>query len=249
MSPCLSSAFKSIICLFYDIFVVCKLALDHSLTIFLFRKQFLRKSETRDDGTYIVIIKVTMIGMAFNLSDYFFSSNRCRVSLQELFDFIASGLAKFVSKEDGRFHISPGRKREIGFTFSFPVKQTSIDSGILIKWTKGFAVSGTAESNLSERKTVLEVCETVVRRGGRLAGAGIVGILQKMEEDENRSVVAIDGGLYENYPQYRTYLQDSVEELLGTEKSNNVVIEHTKDGSAIGAALLAASNSIYQQHL
>jgi len=63
--------------------------------------------------------------------------------LQELFDFIASGLAKFVSKEDGRFHISPGRKREIGFTFSFPVKQTSIDSGILIKWTKGFAVSGT----------------------------------------------------------------------------------------------------------
>ncbi|XP_047162820.1 hexokinase-2, chloroplastic-like [Vigna umbellata] len=93
--------------------------------------------------------------------------------------------------------------------------------------------------------------------GGRLAGAGIVGILQKMEEDDrglifgngNRSVVAIDGGLYENYPQYRTYLQDSVKELLGSEKSNNVVIEHTKDGSSIGAALLAASNSIYQQHL
>ncbi|WVZ14298.1 hypothetical protein V8G54_011864 [Vigna mungo] len=63
---------------------------------------------------------------------------------EELFDFIASGLAKFVSKEDGR-------KREIGFTFSFPVKQTSIDSGILIKWTKGFAVSGTVlETNRVE---------------------------------------------------------------------------------------------------
>ncbi|RDY13008.1 Hexokinase-2, chloroplastic, partial [Mucuna pruriens] len=330
---------------------------------------------------------------------------------EELFDFIASGLAKFASKEDGRFHLSAGRKREIGFTFSFPVKQTSIDSGILIKWTKGFAVSGTAgrdvvaclneamerqgldmrvsalvndtvgtlagaeywdndvmvavilgtgtnacyveqisaipnlqghvsssgkmiistewgafsnglpltefdremdaasinpgeqifektisgmylgeivrrvllkmaeegglfgksvpqklstsfilgtpdlcamqndcsgdlhavgsllydkagvESNLSERKTVIEVCETIVKRGGSLAGAGIVGILQKMEEDKrdlifgngNRCVVAIDGGLYENYPQYRAYLQDSVKELLGTEKSNNVI--------------------------
>ncbi|KAG4966605.1 hypothetical protein JHK85_041580 [Glycine max] len=330
----------------------------------------------------------------------------------ELFDFIASGLAKFASKEDDRFHISPGRKGEIGFTFSFPVKQTSIDSGILIKWTKGFAVSRTAgrdvvaclneamerqgidmrvsalvndtvatlagaeywdndvvvavilgtgsnacyveqisaipklqghvsssgkmiistewgafsnglpltkfdremdaasinpgeqifektisgmylgeivrrvllemaeegglfgksvpqtlstpfilgtpdlcamqqdcsgdlhavgsllydkagvESNLSERETVLEVCETIVKRGGSLAGAGIVGILQKMEEDQrglifgngNRSVVAIDGGLYENYPQYRAYLQDSVKELLGTEKSNNVFL-------------------------
>lgn len=356
---------------------------------------------------------------------------------QELFDFIASGLAKFAAKEDGRFHVSSGRKREIGFTFSFPVKQTSIDSGILIKWTKGFAVSGTAgrdvvaclneamgrqeldmrvsalvndtvgtlagaeywdndviaavilgtgtnacyveqmsaipklkghnsssgkmiistewgafsnglpltefdremdaasinpgeqifektisgmylgeivrrvllkmseegglfgksvpqklstsfilgtpdlcamqqdcsgdlhavgsllydkagvESNLSERKTVIEVCETIVKRGGSLAGAGIVGILQKMEEDQrglifgygNRSVVAIDGGLYENYPQYRAHLQDSVKELLGTEKSNNVVIEHTKDGSGIGAALLAASNSIYKHNL
>lgn len=65
------------------------------------------------------------------------------IRAQELFDFIASGLARFVAKEGGRFHLHEGRKREAGFTFSFPVKQTSIDSGILIKWTKGFAVSGT----------------------------------------------------------------------------------------------------------
>lgn len=62
--------------------------------------------------------------------------------LKELFDFIASGLEKFLESEGDKFHLCPGRKREIGFTFSFPVKQTSIDSGILIKWTKGFAVSG-----------------------------------------------------------------------------------------------------------
>jgi hexokinase len=62
---------------------------------------------------------------------------------QELFDFIAARLSNFVAKEGGNFRLQKGRKREIGFTFSFPVKQTSIDSGILIKWTKGFAVSGT----------------------------------------------------------------------------------------------------------
>ncbi|KAL5191854.1 SWI/SNF complex subunit SWI3B [Glycine soja] len=46
------------------------------------------------------------------------------------------------------------------------------------------------------------------------------------------------------------YLQDSVIELLGTEKSLcNVVIEHTKDGSGIGGAVLAASNSMYNQDL
>ncbi|XP_057490074.1 hexokinase-2, chloroplastic-like isoform X3 [Actinidia eriantha] len=63
---------------------------------------------------------------------------------EELFDFIASGLAKFAKKEGGKYHLPRGRKRKIGFMFSFPVKQTSVDSGILIKWTKGFAVSGMA---------------------------------------------------------------------------------------------------------
>lgn len=100
---------------------------------------------------------------------------------------------------------------------------------------------------------VLEVCDTIAKRAGRLAGAGIVGILRKMEEDSKgvvfgdgkRTVVAMDGGLYEHYPQYRRYLQDAVTELLGFEISRNVVIEHSKDGSGIGAALLAATNSIY----
>lgn len=69
-------------------------------------------------------------------------------TLQQLFDFIASGLAKFAQKEGNKFHLPNGTKREIGFTFSFPVKQTSIDSGILIKWTKGFSVSGTVRTFL-----------------------------------------------------------------------------------------------------
>lgn len=354
---------------------------------------------------------------------------------EELFDFIASGLGKFAEKEGGEFRLPQGRKRELGFTFSFPVKQTSIDSGILINWTKGFAVSGTAgrdvvaclneamkrqgldvqvsalvndgvatlagakywdddvmiavilgtgttacyvertdaipklharhsrspttiintewgafstglpltdidremdaasinpgeqifektisgmylgeivrrvllrmaetvslfgssipeklqtpfslstphictmhqdksldleavgsvlyheagvDSNTRAREIVLEVCDTIVKRGGRLAGAGIVGILQKMEDDSRglilgkRTVVAMDGGLYENYPQYRSYLQDAVTEMLGPESSQNIVIEHSKDGSGIGAALLAASNSRYDHDL
>jgi hexokinase len=62
------------------------------------------------------------------------------ISLQELFDFIATCLAKFVSSEPEEFRPLPGRKRELGFTFSFPVRQTSIASGTLIKWSKGFSI-------------------------------------------------------------------------------------------------------------
>lgn len=59
-----------------------------------------------------------------------------------------------------------------------------------------------------------------------------------------KTVVAMDGGLYEHYTKFRTYLQTAVVELLG-EGSKNVVIELSKDGSGIGAALLAASISQY----
>ncbi|KAL5214933.1 hypothetical protein ABZP36_004085 [Zizania latifolia] len=355
-----------------------------------------------------------------------------RGTTEELFDFIAMGLSRFVATESDKFHLPQGRKREIGFTFSFPVKQTSIDSGILIKWTKGFAVSGTAgkdvvaclnaamerqgldmrvsalvndtvgtlagahywdddtmvavilgtgtnacyieqtetipklqhlvlgtrntiintewgafsdglpltefdremdgesinpgeqifektisgmylgeivrrvlvkmaqvsdlfghsfpkklaepfvlrtphlcamqqdnsdnlgevesilndiigasQASLEARKTVIQVSDSIIRRGGRLAGAGIAGILEKMENESKgqifgrRTVVAMDGGLYENYPQYREYMKEAVVELLGPEQSKHIAIEHTKDGSGIGAALLAAANSKY----
>jgi hexokinase len=60
-----------------------------------------------------------------------------------------------------------------------------------------------------------------------------------MEEDSQglifgkRTVVAMDGGLYEHYPQFRRYLQDAVIELLGLKISKNVIIEHSKDGSLV----------------
>ncbi|XP_061374117.1 hexokinase-3-like isoform X1 [Gastrolobium bilobum] len=61
---------------------------------------------------------------------------------EDLFDFIASSLKEFISKEGDGSNISPDR-RELGFTFSFPVKQLSVSSGILIKWTKGFSIVDT----------------------------------------------------------------------------------------------------------
>lgn len=60
--------------------------------------------------------------------------------LQDLFDFMASSLKQFVEKEGNGSESSVVKMKELGFTFSFPVRQTSVSSGILIKWTKGFAI-------------------------------------------------------------------------------------------------------------
>ncbi|XWS69943.1 hypothetical protein CRYUN_Cryun03dG0006800 [Craigia yunnanensis] len=352
-------------------------------------------------------------------------------SSDALFDYIASALAKFVATESEDLHVSPGRQRELGFTFSFPVRQTSISSGTLIKWTKGFSIDDTvgqdvvgeltkamervgldmrvaalvndtigtlaggrynnpdvvaavilgtgtnaayverahaipkwhgllpksgdmvinmewgnfrsshlplteydqaldAESlnpgeqifekiisgmylgeivrrvlckmaeeaaffgdtvppklkipfilrtphmsamhhdtspdlkmvgtklkdileisntSLKMRKVIVELCDIVATRGARLSAAGIVGILKKLGRDtvkdgeKQKSVVALDGGLYEHYTKFRTCMENTLRELLGEEVSENIVIELSNDGSGIGAALLAASHS------
>lgn len=63
--------------------------------------------------------------------------------------------------------------------------------------------------------------------------------------EKQRAVIALDGGLYEHYTEYRECLENTLKELLGEEVSQSIVIEHSNDGSGIGAALLAASHSRY----
>jgi len=60
--------------------------------------------------------------------------------LQEFFDFVALSLKEFVERKGNNLQLSQVRGKDLRFTFSFPVRQTSISSGTLIKWTKGFAI-------------------------------------------------------------------------------------------------------------
>ena len=55
-----------------------------------------------------------------------------------LFTFLANSIKKFIKKN----RMSTSKRYDIGFTFSFPVRQKSISSGMLIKWTKGFKAKG-----------------------------------------------------------------------------------------------------------
>lgn len=68
----------------------------------------------------------------------------------ELFDYIAASLKVFVEKGENVSELSNMGKRELGFTFSFPVKQNSFSSGLLIKWTKGFAIEDTVGRDVSQ---------------------------------------------------------------------------------------------------
>ena len=109
----------------------------------------------------------------------------------------------------------------------------------------------------------MRICDIVTRRAARLAAAGIVAILQKIGRDgtlcgttnvrkirgePKRSVVAIEGGLYQGYSVFREYLNEAVDEILGDEIASTVTLKVMEEGSGIGAALLAASYSSTRQN-
>ncbi|PPS09038.1 hypothetical protein GOBAR_AA11600 [Gossypium barbadense] len=245
-----------------------------------------------------------------------------------LFDYIAAELAKFVAQEEDDFKPTSGRPRELGFTFSFPVMQTSIASGTLLvinmEWgnfrsshlplteydqaldaeslnpgeqiyekvisgmylgeifrrvlcrmaeeaffgdvvppkLKEPFILGTpvmsamhhdtspdlkvvannlkdileiSNTSLKMRKVIVQLCDIVATRGARLSAAGLLGILKKMgrdtikEGEKQKTVIAMDGGLYEHYEEYRNSLENCLKELLGEEVCKTIKIEHSND--------------------
>ncbi|XP_062231258.1 hexokinase-10-like isoform X2 [Phragmites australis] len=116
---------------------------------------------------------------------------------------------------------------------------------------------------LKTRRLVMRICDIVTRRAARLAAAGIVAVLQKIGRDgtlcgttevrrirgeTKRSVVAIEGGLYQGYSVFREYLNEAIGEILGDEVASTVSLRVVEEGSGIGAALLAASYSSTRQN-
>ncbi|CAK9222604.1 unnamed protein product [Sphagnum troendelagicum] len=169
-------------------------------------------------------------------------------------------LAK-IAQEAGLFGGSSSPKLFEPFSLSTPYvsKMHSDESAELTEVAKILEdVFEIQSTTFQERKIVHDVCDILAERGARLAAAGIVGILKKIGRDgsttngsqglknsNGKTVVAMDGGLYEHYAQFRAYMQAAIEEMLSETAAKSVVLELSKDGSGIGTALLAASHSQY----
>ncbi|XP_008775017.2 hexokinase-3-like isoform X2 [Phoenix dactylifera] len=69
---------------------------------------------------------------------------------EDLFDYIAMTLKQFVERADDGSEQKADEKKELGFTFSFPVRQMSVSSGILVKWTKGFSVEDAVGKDIAQ---------------------------------------------------------------------------------------------------
>eukprot|EP01059_Diplonema_ambulator_P004052 TRINITY_DN1373_c0_g4_i2.p1 TRINITY_DN1373_c0_g4~~TRINITY_DN1373_c0_g4_i2.p1 ORF type:complete len:494 (+),score=166.90 TRINITY_DN1373_c0_g4_i2:52-1482(+) len=82
---------------------------------------------------------------------------------EELFDFIAKCVKEYQEKQVA------SKAEGLGFTFSFPVLQHGIDSGILITWTKGFSTKG-----VEGRDVVMLLREAFAREGVKIPVSALV---------------------------------------------------------------------------
>ncbi|XP_020017144.2 hexokinase HKDC1 [Castor canadensis] len=64
----------------------------------------------------------------------------------ELFDYVADCLADFMKNKELKH-----KKLPLGFTFSFPCRQTKLEEGFLLSWTKKFKARGVQDTDVVSR--------------------------------------------------------------------------------------------------
>lgn len=92
------------------------------------------------------------------------------------------------------------------------------------------------EASAADCDTVRRVCEAVSTRAARLAAAGIVALVRKIDK-LGKCTVAIDGTLYKKHPTFRGKMRAAMNELA---PGNGITIKESEDGSGRGAAIVAA---------
>ncbi|URE10677.1 glucose homeostasis [Musa troglodytarum] len=158
-----------------------------------------------------------------------------------------------LAEEAALFGDTVPSKLEEPFILTTPVvssmnHDTTSDLGVVGRKLKEiFGVDGTS---MDTRRMVVRICDAIAERAARLAAAGIAGVLLKQgrvgrDDGKKKAVVAVDGGLFEHYSKFRRCVESTLRELLGEDDSESAVIKLAKDGSSIGAALVAASHSQY----
>lgn len=95
-------------------------------------------------------------------------------------------------------------------------------------------------SAAAERKILRSLCKMVSERAARISGAVMSAVITKMDPVlKKKHSIAIDGSLYEKHPRFAGNMKKALSEIFKN-KSRRIKIELAKDGSARGAAILAA---------
>lgn len=98
---------------------------------------------------------------------------------------------------------------------------------------------GIPSTTLVDRQIVKKVSQFVGRRAARLAACGLSGIMSHKDIVEKGCTIAIDGSLFEFYPNFEKNMREAMRELFGADTATKVKFALARDGSGLGAAIIA----------
>ena len=75
-----------------------------------------------------------------------------------------------------------------------------------------------------------------------MKSTAISAVMRQLSRDDGtRTVVGVDGGVFEHYGNYKEAMKDGLLAIMGEKAANSVEFKHVNDGSSLGAAYLAAA--------
>ena len=99
---------------------------------------------------------------------------------------------------------------------------------------------GVPEATEDDRRRLREICISVGRRSARLVAMAIVATATYVDPElEREHLVAADGSLFRGFPSYEVEVERGIADMLG-DRADRVEVAYLRDGSGIGAAVLAA---------
>ena len=99
---------------------------------------------------------------------------------------------------------------------------------------------GVADTSLFDRRILRDLCGTVARRSARLVAATIAATATYIDPNlEDDHIVAADGSVIRGYPGYQTEVRRGLQDILGP-RAERIQIVYIRDGSGLGAAVVAA---------
>ncbi|CAI5755860.1 unnamed protein product [Candida verbasci] len=114
-------------------------------------------------------------------------------SADKLFSYLAQKIESFLDEHHTEAKEKSTQPLKLGFTFSFPVNQTNLDEGTLIRWTKGFDIPDAVDRDivdlLQANLTVLEINVKVVALANDTVGTLLSGAYQNNPAETNANTI------------------------------------------------------------
>jgi hexokinase len=99
---------------------------------------------------------------------------------------------------------------------------------------------GVLKSSFEDRRLIKKICNLVAKRAANISAAVLAGVITKIDPNlSSRHIVAVDGTVYEKYPGFSRNMKFALLRIFG-KGSNKIKMVLTKDGSGVGAAVIAA---------